>query len=204
MSIEDHRSRVMDKTNLPPTMKFRKKPVVIEAVQWFKPGDHPKVIKMLDTAEGQEPYSKTMEKAWGEHAAVFYAVQTLEGNMRVSPGDWIITGVKGEQYPCKPDIFAQTYEPAEHMDKTTLAERLEGAATLLTADGDEWGVSELLKEAARAVREAVPDGGAMYASDRALAQAFREANEISISKPDAEIIARAQEIDRMVGETGNG
>ena len=40
-------------------------------------------------------------------------IQTLEGTMRADPGDWIITGVKGEQYPCKPDIFAATYEPAE-------------------------------------------------------------------------------------------
>lgn len=41
------------------------------------------------------------------------AIPTLEGTMIASPGDWIITGVKGEIYPCKPDIFAATYEPAE-------------------------------------------------------------------------------------------
>lgn len=40
-------------------------------------------------------------------------VETLEGNMIASPGDWIITGVAGEKYPCKPDIFEKTYEPAE-------------------------------------------------------------------------------------------
>ncbi len=40
-------------------------------------------------------------------------IVTLEGTMRADPGDWIITGVKGEQYPCKPDIFEATYEPAE-------------------------------------------------------------------------------------------
>ena len=40
-------------------------------------------------------------------------IPTLEGTMHADPGDWIITGVKGEQYPCKPDIFAKTYEPAE-------------------------------------------------------------------------------------------
>ena len=40
-------------------------------------------------------------------------IQTLEGEMTASPGDWIITGVKGERYPCKPDIFTATYEPAE-------------------------------------------------------------------------------------------
>lgn len=40
-------------------------------------------------------------------------IQTLEGNMKASPGDWIITGVHGEKYPCKPDIFEKTYEPVE-------------------------------------------------------------------------------------------
>ena len=40
-------------------------------------------------------------------------IQTLEGNMKVSPGDWIITGVKGEKYACKDDIFHQTYEPVK-------------------------------------------------------------------------------------------
>jgi hypothetical protein len=40
-------------------------------------------------------------------------IQTLEGPMTATPGDWIITGIKGEKYPCKPDIFAATYEPVE-------------------------------------------------------------------------------------------
>lgn len=40
-------------------------------------------------------------------------IQTLEGTMRADPGDWIITGVNGEQYPCKPDIFEKTYERVE-------------------------------------------------------------------------------------------
>ena len=76
-------------------MKFRKKPVVVEATQWFKNDDHPKVIPY--TASGDGPYS----------------IHTLEGQMRVMPGDWIITGVKGEHYLCKPDIFALTYEPED-------------------------------------------------------------------------------------------
>jgi len=76
-------------------MKFRKKPVVIEATQWLKDGDHPKVIKA--TLSGM-PVN---------------LIETLEGEHIVSPGDWIITGVKGEHYPCKPDIFEMTYERAE-------------------------------------------------------------------------------------------
>ena len=73
-------------------MKFRKKPVVIEAAQWLKDGDHPDV-RVLPMGHG-----------W---------VETLEGGYIVTPGDWIITGVKGEHYPCKPDIFEMTYEPVE-------------------------------------------------------------------------------------------
>ena len=60
-------------------MKYRKKPVVIEAFQ---------TDKELD-------------------------IETLEGTMHASVGDYIITGVRGEKYPCKPDIFEQTYEPAD-------------------------------------------------------------------------------------------
>lgn len=60
-------------------MKYRKKPVVIEAFVTDEPMD----------------------------------IETLEGTMHASPGDYIITGVNGEQYPCKPDIFEKTYEPAD-------------------------------------------------------------------------------------------
>ena len=74
-------------------MQFRKKPVVIEATQWFKDGDHPEVTPRKSA--GNE------HKGW---------IETLEGGHEVTPGDWIITGVKGEHYPCKPDIFEMTYE----------------------------------------------------------------------------------------------
>ncbi|MCC6952333.1 MAG: hypothetical protein IT433_12930 [Phycisphaerales bacterium] len=80
-------------------MKFRKKPVVIDAVQWWPPGDHRHV-----PIEGVERGPRE-DQPWG--------VATLEGFHVASPGDWIITGVKGERYPCKPDVFAATYELAE-------------------------------------------------------------------------------------------
>lgn len=77
-------------------MKYRKKPVVIEATQWFKPGDHPAVV---------------LKYAQGRHAEEGVPwVDTLEGGHVVTPGDFIITGIKGEHYPCKPDIFEATYE----------------------------------------------------------------------------------------------
>lgn len=78
-------------------MKYRKKPVVIEAKQWFEMGDHPMVKKPPTN--------------WDN--GVFGWVSTLEGGHIVTPGDWIITGVMGEHYPCKPDIFEITYEAAE-------------------------------------------------------------------------------------------
>ncbi len=50
-------------------------------------------------------------KAYQTDEEVF--IHTLEGTLRAAPGDWIITGINGERYPCKPDIFERTYEPAE-------------------------------------------------------------------------------------------
>lgn len=88
-------------------MKFRKKPVVIEAWQWDG-----------ETPNGHWP-------AWlrdytHDDAAVFWNmpngslfIPTLEGIMEANVTDWIIRGVKGEIYPCKPDIFEATYEPAD-------------------------------------------------------------------------------------------
>lgn len=77
-------------------MKYRKKPVVIEALQWT--GDNRDEIK-----------------AWSGATDWYYrpelVIPTLEGNMSAYPGDWIIKGVKGEFYPCKPDIFEATYDP---------------------------------------------------------------------------------------------
>jgi hypothetical protein len=76
-------------------MKWRKKPVVVEATQWMRHGDHPAVVK--GTLSG-------MPVNW---------IDTLEGGHIVTPGDYIITGIKGEHYPCKPDIFLATYEPVD-------------------------------------------------------------------------------------------
>ena len=87
-------------------MQFKKKPTVIEATQWFKLGDHPAVVKAI---KGYNGAISTEEVFSGTYTDT-YAIETLEGNMEVTPGDWIITGVKGEQYPCKPDIFELTYE----------------------------------------------------------------------------------------------
>jgi len=111
-------------------MKYRKKPVVIDATQWFKNGDHPKDDVMRPFEDTGKTPSEPREGAIVryfrrpdvsgqkvcEHCQVIMHlhgwIDTLEGGHNVCPGDWIITGVKGEHYPCKPDIFAETYEPA--------------------------------------------------------------------------------------------
>lgn len=87
--------------------KYRKRPIVIEAKQWFRDGDHPEVIcPMPDISKKADIRCEKCTKAIGKHGWI----DTLEGGYIVCPGDWIITGVKGEFYPCKPDIFEATYE----------------------------------------------------------------------------------------------
>lgn len=122
-------------------MKFRKKPVVIEATQWFKNGDHPNDYDNERVGfDGEELRKWSGEHArqhgWEGEVVRYYRVphipgdrpcpmrcghtmhdhgliDTLEGGHVVCPGDSIITGIKGERYPCKPDIFAATYEPVD-------------------------------------------------------------------------------------------
>lgn len=79
--------------------KFRKKPVAIEAEQWEGHNLND------DNSLFQDP--KVIIKTDGSE----FLVSTLEGVMRGVKGDWLIRGIKGELYPCKPDIFAATYEP---------------------------------------------------------------------------------------------
>lgn len=81
-------------------MKFRKKPVVVEAVQWN--GNN---LDELRAFVPEEFRHNKINQPMG--------IVTLEGVMTVSDGDWIIKGVRGEFYPCKPDIFEETYEAVE-------------------------------------------------------------------------------------------
>lgn len=83
-------------------MKFRKKPVVIEAIQWK--GDNLKEIEAFINQGA--PYGNTENP----EALV---IHTLEGDHRADIGAWIIKGIHGEFYPCKPDIFEKTYEPVK-------------------------------------------------------------------------------------------
>lgn len=85
--------------------RFRKKPVVIEAMR--VPGrNDPGAWGAIGVWLG-------IGGPWEVSDTLGINIKTLEGVMHASPGDWIIRGVKGEHYPCKPDIFEQTYEPVE-------------------------------------------------------------------------------------------
>lgn len=85
-------------------MKFRKKPVVIEAIQWLASKDSFDEVAAFVGSNGWAP---------GEMGSDTIIIRTLEGDMKANKFDWIIKGVSGEFYPCKPDIFEKTYEPAE-------------------------------------------------------------------------------------------
>lgn len=119
-------------------MKFQKKPVVIEAVQF----------------RAEEPWPDGVTAS----ASGAPVVETLEGQMQVTDRDWIITGVKGERYPCKPDIFTATYTRAPEnfydrlqIERAELDGRLTGLLAFLskpTADASHRHL-DLLRTQAR-------------------------------------------------------
>lgn len=91
--------------------QFRKKPVVVDAVQWT--GDN--LLEVITFTDGKPDLSTTVAAEKWEYYKYFvqqqgFKIHTLEGKMSASIGDWIIKGVQGEFYPCKPEIFAATYE----------------------------------------------------------------------------------------------
>jgi hypothetical protein len=102
--------------------RYRKKPVVIEASQWFEPGNEKHDPSMLVHRKGNavsppdyrqvgDLYCAMPDGRHGMGGSAVYMIRTLEGDMKVSPGDWVVIGVKGEKYAVKPDIFEATYEP---------------------------------------------------------------------------------------------
>lgn len=90
--------------------RYRKKPVVIDALQFW--GNWAPVPKWLDEISGGRflvPVGTKPPITLDPESNVLL-IDTLEGTMRCEPGDWLIRGVKGEFYPCKPDVFDATYE----------------------------------------------------------------------------------------------
>lgn len=91
-------------------MNFRKRPVIIEAVQYTgHNGD-----ELRSWSGGAVVNSPVLEPTEENPSGAYVQIETLEGVMVGLVGDWVIKGVQGEFYPCKPDIFAMTYEPVEN------------------------------------------------------------------------------------------
>lgn len=84
-------------------MKYRKKPVIIEAIQFEDNSD--RIIEIHEFMGGD-----TIRVNYEDKVNPYLKIETLEGIMKASVGDYIIKGVNGEFYPCKPDIFEKTYE----------------------------------------------------------------------------------------------
>ncbi len=122
-------------------MKYRKRPIEVEATQWWKNGDHPEDyandIEGIAEVGGVTVWTADYQREHGwEGQVVRYFrrpdgggvlpdekcgqpwhdhgwIDTFEGGHVVCPGDWIMTGVENERYPCKPSVFEATYEPVE-------------------------------------------------------------------------------------------
>lgn len=97
---------------VPEALRFTKKPVTIEAIQWTGKNLR-EVITFTDGPPDTRSHHAGM--AWDAYRDLVardgLKIYTLEGKMLASPGDWIIRGVNGEMYPCKDEIFRLTYEP---------------------------------------------------------------------------------------------
>jgi hypothetical protein len=91
--------------------KYRKKPVEIEAVKWT--GANIEEVLALVDFEKLPSDGEYVHPSIGQSADGTLDIPTLEGTMTARPGDWVICGVKGEVYPCKPDIFETTYEEVQ-------------------------------------------------------------------------------------------
>lgn len=87
--------------------KFRKRPVVIEAVQFTRRNAE----WLAEWSGGEFHHQPVDDGLYGVQYELTLSIPTLEGVMTAREDDWVIRGVKGEFYPCRPDIFAATYEP---------------------------------------------------------------------------------------------
>jgi hypothetical protein len=113
-------------------MKYKKKPIVIDAIQWTGE-NHREMFDFLT----ENTFDKESMKVSGDHFYIDHnkvqgglIIKTLEGEHLASIGDFIIRGIKGEYYPCKPDVFEQTYEKVEDSFTWAGKEWLKGNGTV--------------------------------------------------------------------------
>lgn len=104
-------------------MRYRKKPVIIDAIQWT--GGN--MVEIADFAKGFAKFDEIRQGDAENKIPAQYdlSIQTLEGTMQASRGDYIIKGVNGEFYPCKPDIFEKTYEKADSLSAMDFGDAIE-------------------------------------------------------------------------------
>lgn len=95
-------------------MKYKKKPVIIEAMQWNGNTNRQEVFDFVGHELPTELFSDSAYEAGIAPPLFCLTIETMEGAMKANPNDWIIKGVNGEFYPCKPDIFEKTYEPVNY------------------------------------------------------------------------------------------
>ncbi len=124
-------------------MKYRKKPVVIEAMQWG--GNQPRLLAEFLGHSKDEYLKGEGENFYIDHSKVEggLIIKTLEDEHLASIGDWIIKGVNGEFYPCKPDIFEKTYDKADEFIGAKVDHEFTILGQLRTIKGLKGYVAEL-------------------------------------------------------------
>jgi len=153
----------------------RKLPVAVEAMLW--PGGAEAATPVIDWVLSQAGTARyhgpETEQSYDEPDQTVtrdpehIVIETLEGTMRAEVGDWIVRGVKGEFYPCKPDVFAETYEVIEPPSRFEARARAEAEARFITAAGGKppteeqraavTGIRDLVVELATKVMLDVPN-----------------------------------------------
>lgn len=138
-------------------MKYRKKPVVVEAMQWTGLN-----LEEVKDFVGEALTYDILDTAWEVGKGrphVFMKIKTLEGDMEVSEKDYIIKGVNGEFYPCKPDIFQKTYTPENTEDKPIVydIDRVVEELERYREEMEQFGCSGMLSDMIEAVKGGMAD-----------------------------------------------
>ena len=158
---------------MPEPTRWRKKPVTVEAMQI---GDNLAEAVDLYRWSGTE---LGLTVNGGAHGVEAVTVHTLEGDMTARPGDWIVKGVKGEVYPVRADIFADTYEQADQLVDWGRSERMDGSDSprrVHTPTPDGWTAVQVQGGSKR--------GHTVHASKRA---AEKDARRLAKSAPNVEV-----------------
>lgn len=185
-------------------MKYRKKPVVIEAEQFTQERLEAYLFNKEPLPPGlrvvQSSYHPSDRKVWGFTAGI----ETLEGFMKANIGDWIITGVKGEHYPCKPDIFAATYEPANvtaaiKLDQQGRDEPVAEVKSVQPGDRGSYGVVRFLVGDPNDMWSFPLPGAKLFLSSQSANPTIKES--LTVAEPVAYMSEQGKESLRQFGQS---